>query len=129
MPNPKPHQPLHTLRLLLSCRKLTAQVTDPKTHSIIAIASSTEQEFVRHMRSKLNQLPRSHNFWGPKIASRVGEKLGDRLIEIGVSGVRIDLEEEMGRKGYYRKMVGCLFKALERCGVGVEGAEKLQVQG
>ncbi|GMH01347.1 hypothetical protein Nepgr_003186 [Nepenthes gracilis] len=123
----KAQQPQHLLRLVLSCRKITVQVTNPITESIIAMASSSEQEFVSHYRAKLYQLPRSHNFWGPKIASRLGEKLGIRLKEIGVADVQIDLQEELSRPVHYRKMVFPLFDSLRRTGVFVSGAEKLQI--
>ncbi|KAK2970069.1 hypothetical protein RJ640_006542 [Escallonia rubra] len=69
----------HLLRLVLSCRKITAQVTHPRTESIVAMASSSEQEFMAQYRAKLNRFPRSHNYWDAKIASRIGEKLGFRL--------------------------------------------------
>ncbi|GAB2289620.1 hypothetical protein Dimus_023929 [Dionaea muscipula] len=116
----------HLLRLVLSCRKITAQVTEPTSQSIIAMASSSEQEFVPHYRAKLDQLPRTHNFWGPKIASRVGEKLGIRLKEIDIAHLRIDLQEELARPLHYRKMVIPLFDSLRRTGVVVSDAEKLQ---
>ncbi|XP_038884095.1 uncharacterized protein LOC120075027 isoform X2 [Benincasa hispida] len=115
----------HLLRLVLSCRKITAQVTNPATSSIVAMASSSEQEFVAYYRSKLHRFPRSNNFWDSKVASRVGEKLGHRLKEIGVSDVRIDLAEEFSRPLYYRKMVLPLFDSVQRSGVAVDGAEKL----
>ncbi|KAF8393885.1 hypothetical protein HHK36_020083 [Tetracentron sinense] len=118
----------HLLRLVLSCRKVTAQVTNPRTDSIVAMASSSEQEFVAQYRAKLNRLPRSHNLWDSKIASRVGEKLGFRLKEIGVSDVEIDLHEELARPIHYRKMVIPLFDSVKRAGVGVSGADKLEWQ-
>ncbi|XP_022929860.1 uncharacterized protein LOC111436340 [Cucurbita moschata] len=115
----------HLLRLVLSCRKITAQVTNPDTSTIIAMASSSEQEFVAYNRSKLHRFPRSNNFWDSKIASRVGEKLGHRLKEIGVSDVRIDLAEELSRPVSYRNRVLPLFDSVRRSGVAVNGAEKL----
>ncbi|TKY48335.1 hypothetical protein E2542_SST25751 [Spatholobus suberectus] len=87
----------HVLQLVLSCRKITAQVTNTTTSSIIAMASSSEQEFVAHYRAQLNRFPRSHRFWDAKVASRVGEKLGFRLREIGVTTVQIDPREEQSR--------------------------------
>ncbi|KAJ6959186.1 hypothetical protein NC653_037479 [Populus alba x Populus x berolinensis] len=73
----------HLLRLVLSCRKITAQVTNPTTSTIIAMASSAEQEsFLSHYRnSTLSRFPRQS--WDSKAASRVGEKLGLRLKGIG----------------------------------------------
>ncbi|KAA8527290.1 hypothetical protein F0562_034613 [Nyssa sinensis] len=115
----------HLLRLALSCRKITAQVTNARTESIVAMASSSEQEFAAHYRAKLNRFPRSHNFWDARIASRVGEKLGFRLKEIGVSDVEIDLHEELLRPIHHRKMVISLFDSVKRAGVGVAGADKL----
>ncbi|KAJ4954537.1 hypothetical protein NE237_011320 [Protea cynaroides] len=118
----------HLLRLVLSCRKITAQVTSPSTDSIVAMASSSEQEFVAQYRTMLNRFPRSHSFWDARIASRVGEKLAFRLKEIGVSDVEIDLHEELSRPVHYRRMVMPLFDSVKRTGVCVSGAEKLDSQ-
>ncbi|KAK9289115.1 hypothetical protein L1049_017588 [Liquidambar formosana] len=123
------HQQQHLLRLVLSCRKITAQVTNPTTSSIVAMASSSEQEFVTHYRAKLARFPRFHNFWDAKTASRVGEKLGFRLREIGVSGVDIDLREELSRPIHHRRMVIPFFDSVKRSGVVVAGAEKLDERG
>uniref|UniRef100_M4F1C5 Uncharacterized protein n=1 Tax=Brassica campestris TaxID=3711 RepID=M4F1C5_BRACM len=65
----------HLLQLVLSCRKITAQVTQRGTSTIIAMASSSEQEFLAQSRANLYRFPRSNNFWDSKTASRVGEKL------------------------------------------------------
>ncbi|KAG9160685.1 hypothetical protein Leryth_017491 [Lithospermum erythrorhizon] len=81
------------LRVVLSCRKLTAQVTNPITDSIITLSSSTEPEFAAQYRAKLNRFPRSHNFIDHKISSKIGEKLCQRLRDIGVKEVNIDVEE------------------------------------
>ena len=118
--------PQHMLRLVMSCRKITAQVTNPATESIIAIASSSEQEFVPYYRAHINRFPRSHHFWDARIASRVGEKLGFRLKEIGVSDVQIDIGEELSRPLHYRKLVIPLFDSVKRTGVSVSGADELQ---
>ncbi|OAY37674.1 uncharacterized protein LOC110627071 [Manihot esculenta] len=115
----------HMLRLVLSCRKLTAQVTNPTTSTIIAMASSTEQEFLAQYRTRLNRFPRSHHFWDAKMASRVGEKLGFRLKEIGITSINIDIEEELSRPIHYRKRVLPLFNSVKRVGVAVDGADKL----
>ncbi|PON64029.1 Ribosomal L18p/L5e family protein [Parasponia andersonii] len=115
------------LRLALSCRKITAHVTNPSTSSIVAMASSSEQEFVAQYRAKLNRFPRSHSFWDAKIASRVGEKLGFRLREIGVTAVQIDLREELSRPTHHRVKLSSLFESVRRAGVAVAGAEKLWV--
>ncbi|KAK9087989.1 hypothetical protein Syun_030383 [Stephania yunnanensis] len=117
----------HLLRIVLSCRKLTAQVTNPRTESIVAMASSSEQEFAIQYRSKLNRLPRLHNLWDAKVASRVGEKLGFRLRDVGVSDVEIDVNEELNRPVRYRKMVLPLFDSVKRVGISVSGAERLQI--
>ncbi|CAH9131452.1 unnamed protein product [Cuscuta epithymum] len=119
-------QQRHLLRLVLSCRKITAQVTHPQTASIIAMASSAEQEFAAQHRAKLNRFPRSHNFWDSKIAARVGEKLGHRLNEAGVLQVEIDHREELARPIHHRKMVSPLFDAVKRAGIGLAGGEKLE---
>ncbi|OVA09317.1 hypothetical protein BVC80_897g22 [Macleaya cordata] len=116
----------HLLRLILSCRKITAQVTNPKTDSIVAMASSSEQEFMAQYRAKLNRIPRSQKLWDAKIASRVGEKLGFRLKEIGVSDVQIDLHEELSRPIHHRKMVFPFFDSVKHTGVCIDGAEKLE---
>ncbi|KAL2942200.1 hypothetical protein RDABS01_030550, partial [Bienertia sinuspersici] len=104
----------------------TAQVTHPTTESIIAMASSSEHEFVPHYRSHLNRFPRSHNFWDARIASRVGEKLGFRLKEIGVSDVQININEELSRPHHHRKLVIPLFDSVKKIGISVSGAEKIQ---
>lgn len=116
----------HLLRLVLSCRKLTAQVTHPSTDSIIAMASSSEQELLPQYRARLNRFPRqNHRFWDSKVAARVGDKLGLRLREIGVSTVAVDLHEELSRPFYLRRMVLPLFDSVQRAGVEVDGADKL----
>lgn len=117
----------HLLRLVLSCRKITAHVTSPVDSSIIAMASSTEQEFLAHNRAKLNCFPRPFHagLWDARIASRVGEKLGLRLKEIGITDVEIDLTEELSRPIRHRQMVLPLFDSVRRFGVAVDGAEKL----
>lgn len=123
----------HLLRLVLSCRKITAEVTNPADSSIIAMASSTEQEFLARTRAKLGRfpLPRPRQgagpwgLWDAKVASRVGEKLGLRLREIGVTGVGIDLAEELSRPIRHRHMVLPLFESVRRVGVDVDGADKL----
>ncbi|GER33950.1 3-methyl-2-oxobutanoate hydroxymethyltransferase [Striga asiatica] len=43
--------------------------------------------------------------------------------EVGISGVRIDAQEELARPIYYRKMLGPFFASVKR--IAVEGAEKL----
>lgn len=118
----------HVLKLVVSCRKIAAQVTNPKTESIVAMASSSEQEFLAQHRARLNRFPRPRNLWDARAASRVGEKLGFRLREIGVSGVEIDPQEELSRPIYYRRMVRLLFDSVERTGIQVSGAEMLQQQ-
>ncbi|XAR48713.1 hypothetical protein NMG60_11031617 [Bertholletia excelsa] len=116
----------HLLQLVLSSRKITAQVTNSRTESIVAMASSSEQEFAAQYRAKLNRFPRSHDFWDSKVASRVGEKLGLRLREIGVLDVEIDLREET-LQPIRRRMVSPLIDSVKRAGVNVAGAEKLEI--
>ncbi|XP_071692269.1 uncharacterized protein [Rutidosis leptorrhynchoides] len=123
-----PSNQRHLLRLALSCRKISAQVTNPGTDSIVAMASSTEQEFISHYRSKITTFPRSHKFWDAKIASRIGEKLGFRLNDIGISHVEIDVTEELSRPIQYRKMVLPFLISVKRAGINVAGAEKLESQ-
>lgn len=116
---------LHLLRVVLSCRKITAQVTNPTTESIVAMASTTEPEFLPQYRAKLNRFPRSHNFMDSKIASRIGEILGVRLQEIGVDNVRIDLKEEISRPIHQQKLVNPIFKSVKQAGINIAGAEQL----
>ncbi|CAN6720702.1 unnamed protein product [Malus baccata var. baccata] len=72
----------HVFCLVLSCRKITAQVTSLSSSLIITMASSSsEQEFVAHA----------------KVASRVNEKLALRLRDIGITSVEIDLYEKLSR--------------------------------
>ncbi|KAL2460916.1 Ribosomal L18p/L5e family protein [Abeliophyllum distichum] len=115
----------HILRLVISCRKITAQVTNPNNHSIIAMASSSEQEFAAQYRTKLNRFPRSHNYWNSKTSSRIGEKIAFRLREIGVSSLQIDVQEELSRPIHHRKMVGSFFESVRRAGITVAGADDL----
>ncbi|KAG1363708.1 Ribosomal L18p/L5e family protein [Cocos nucifera] len=118
--------PSHLLRLVLSCRKITAQVTLPRTETIVAMASSSEQEFVAQQRTRLGRFPRSRSEWDARVAARIGEKLGLRLKEAGVSAVQIDLAEELSRPPHYRRSLASLFGSIQRAGVHVAGAEKLQ---
>lgn len=115
----------HLLRLVLSCRKITAQVTNPSTDTIVAMASSSELEFIQQHRSKLNRYPRSHHYWDAHVASRIGDKLGLRLKQIGVSYVFIRVQEEISRPVFYRKMVGPLFQSVLRAGIDVEGVGEI----
>ncbi|GAV58944.1 hypothetical protein CFOL_v3_02477, partial [Cephalotus follicularis] len=115
----------HLLRLLLSCRKITAQVTNPRSSTIVAMASSTEQEFLAQYRSKLNRFPRSHHYWDANTASRVGEKLGFRLKDIGVTHLDIHLDEELSRPIFHRRLVLPLFDSVIRVGVTVDGVDRL----
>ncbi|KAL9240643.1 hypothetical protein vseg_014839 [Gypsophila vaccaria] len=116
----------HLLRLVLSCRKLTAQVTNPTTSTIIAMASSAEHEFLPHYRSQLHRFPRSHLFWDSRVASRVGEKLAVRLLEVGVVCVLFHPDQEIiSRPVRLRKLVIPLFEAVGRAGVVVDGVDQL----
>ncbi|XVF65550.1 hypothetical protein PTKIN_Ptkin09bG0258000 [Pterospermum kingtungense] len=119
----------HVLRLVLSCRNIKAHVTQPGTSQIVAMASSTEQEFLIKYRSKLDQFPRPHSYWDAKVASRVGEKLGFRLKEIGVNNISIDVNEEISRPIHRRRQVLPLFDSLRRVGVEIDGAERLEEVG
>lgn len=116
----------HLLRLILSCRKITAQVSSSETNSIVAMASSSEQEFMAQYRAKLNRVPRSKNLWDSKVACRVGEKLGLRLNELGIYDVWIDVHEELSRPIHHKKMVMSLFDSVKLTGVCIYGAEKLE---
>ncbi|KAJ3678137.1 hypothetical protein LUZ60_001940 [Juncus effusus] len=118
--------PRHLLRLALSCRHITAEVTSPPPHSqtIIAMASSTESEFTTLTR--LARFHRSKFVWDEKVSARVGEILAQRLIRIGVGGVDLDLDEEVKRPGYLRRLLSPFFESVVRSGVRVEGVEKLR---
>ncbi|KAH1145283.1 hypothetical protein AAZX31_15G029800 [Glycine max] len=105
------------MKLVLSCWKITAQVTNTTTSSIIAMASSSEQEFVTHYRALVNRFPRSHGFWDSEVASRVGEKLEFRLREIGVTNVQFDPHEKQSRPVHYRVMLSSLFHSIKNTGV------------
>ncbi|KAI3766464.1 hypothetical protein L2E82_16523 [Cichorium intybus] len=79
-----------------------------------------------HYRSKLITFPRSHKFGDTKIASRIGEKLGFRLNDIGISHVEIDFIEELSRPFHYRKMVVPFFHSVKCVGIGVSSSEQLE---
>ncbi|KAL5781121.1 hypothetical protein ACOSP7_006150 [Xanthoceras sorbifolium] len=115
----------YLLRLVLSCRKITAQVTNTSTSTIVAMAVSSDNDFLSRYHSNLNRFPRSHRFWDSKTASRVGDKLGFRLREIGVNTVAIDLNEELARPVPQRITVLPLFDSVRRAGILVDGAERL----
>ncbi|KAF9679152.1 hypothetical protein SADUNF_Sadunf07G0110200 [Salix dunnii] len=115
----------HLLRLVLSCRKITAQVTNPTNSTIIAMASSSEQESFLSIYRNTSLSIFSRQSWDSKTASRVGEKLGFRLKEIGVDNICIDLNEELSRPIHYRKRVLPLFDSVKRVGIEVDGVEKL----
>ncbi|KAB5548432.1 hypothetical protein DKX38_011838 [Salix brachista] len=115
----------HLLRLVLSCRKITAQVTNPTNSTIIAMASSSEQESFLSIYRNTSLSVFSRQTWDSKTASRVGEKLGFRLKEIGVNNICIDLNEELSRPIHYRKRVLPLFDSVKRVGIEVDGVEKL----
>ncbi|CAE6046931.1 unnamed protein product [Arabidopsis arenosa] len=115
----------HLLQLVLSCRKITAQVTQPGSSTIVAMASSSEQEFLVKSRANLYRFPHSNNFWDSKTASRVGEKLGLRLRDLGVDVVSIDADEEISRPIHHRKRVLPLFDSVRRTGIRVDGTDQL----
>ncbi|KAL6185520.1 hypothetical protein ACLB2K_041653 [Fragaria x ananassa] len=115
----------HVLRLVLSCRKITAQVTSPNTSSIIAMASSSEQDLASRYPTHLNRFPPSQLFWDAKLASRVGHKLALRLLDLAVTAVHIDVAEELSRPPHLRFRVWPLFVSVKRAGVVVHGADEL----
>ncbi|PKA54756.1 hypothetical protein AXF42_Ash000591 [Apostasia shenzhenica] len=119
----------HLLRLLVSCRKITAQVTKGSTETIVAMASSGEQEFAAEARARLYRRPRSPRLWDERVAARVGEKLALRLRQIGVSDLRLDVDDcdrdRLSRPPHYRRSLALLFKSVERAGVRVAGADDL----
>ncbi|KAL5990943.1 hypothetical protein ACLOJK_011849 [Asimina triloba] len=101
-------------------------VTNLRTESIVAMASSSEQEFLPDYRSRLNRFPRPRSMWDARIASRVGEKLGIRLREIGVSDLEIDPEDELARPVHYSRMVVLVLQSVKRSGIRVCGSERLE---
>ena len=116
---------LSSLPSPLSCRKLTAQVTQPTTASIIAMASSSEQEFIPLYRARLNHFPRHCRLWDSRTAARVADKLALHLHDIHVFAVSIDLQEDLSHPLHLRQLVLPLFDSVRRAGVLVHGAEKL----
>ena len=104
-------------------------MTQPTTASIIAVASSLEQEFVPLNRARLNRFPRHCRLWDSRTTTRVGDKLALRLHDIRVSTVSIDLQEELSRPLHLRQLVLPLFDFVCRAGVLVNGAEKLWFAG
>ncbi|KAM4106022.1 hypothetical protein ACB094_04G035600 [Castanea mollissima] len=116
----------HQLRLVLSCRKLTAQVTQPTTASIIAMASSSEQEFVPLYRARLNRFPRHHRLWDSRTAARVGDKLALRLQDIRVSAVSIDVQKSS--LALYTSAGWC-FRCLIPCAAQVSWSMELRSCG
>ncbi|EPS73014.1 hypothetical protein M569_01748, partial [Genlisea aurea] len=115
----------HLLRLVLSNRIFTAQVTCEATGSIVAMATSSEAEFMKQYKARVYRFPRRNFFWDSKVSSSIGDKISHRLKEIGVSEVRIDAEEELSRPIHYRKLIGPFFDSVERGGIAVDGVEKL----
>ncbi|KAJ8467427.1 hypothetical protein OPV22_029979 [Ensete ventricosum] len=117
-----PPPPLHLLRLVMSCRKITAEVIAPQTSTIVAMASSDEPEFLTLNRARMNRPTRLS--WDARVAARVGEKLGIRLRQIGVSNIEID-PLEFSRAPRLRRPAASLFDSVERAGICVAGSEKL----
>lgn len=125
-------QQLHLLRVLLSGHKITAQVTNHMTDSIIAVASTTETEFIPQLKAMKNHIPRHRKFIDPKMASRIGEKLDVQLKEIGFDNVEIDLKEELSRPIHQQKMVSPLsrwFRSWLRWGEKVVGLVRARENG
>ncbi|ONI29341.1 hypothetical protein PRUPE_1G193800 [Prunus persica] len=91
------------------------------------MATSSEQEFVAQYRAKFNRFRRSQTFWDAKVASRVGEKLGLCLQEIGGIGVEINVDEELSRPVHHRIRVLPLFDSIKLAGVVVNGADELGI--
>ncbi|KAJ0972335.1 hypothetical protein J5N97_020294 [Dioscorea zingiberensis] len=117
----------HILKLVLSCRKITAEVTIPRTGAIVAMASSGEQEFAQQYRARLlSRFPRSRSLWDARDAARVGEKLGLRLRGAGIDAVEVDLDLELSRPPHYRRPLASLFLSVQEAGIRVAGADKLK---
>ncbi|KAJ4798860.1 Ribosomal L18p/L5e family protein [Rhynchospora pubera] len=106
----------HLLRLVVSCRKLSAEVSSPHSQTIIAMATSTEPEFALKQRALLARNPSSKLLWTPRTAVRVGEILANRLLGLGIDGVTVDLDEELAGRltgGDLSRLSSSLFSALE----------------
>ncbi|CAL9037803.1 uncharacterized protein LOC103993466 [Musa acuminata AAA Group] len=119
-----PPPPLHLLRLVMSCRKITAEVIAPQSSTIVAMASSDEPEFLTLNRARINRFAPTRLLWDARVAARVGEKLGIRLREIGVSNIEID-PLEFSRAPHLRRPAASLFDSVERAGICVAGSDKL----
>ncbi|KAG6520361.1 hypothetical protein ZIOFF_017410 [Zingiber officinale] len=118
--------PPHLLRLIVSCRKIAAEVTAPCSSTVVAMASSDEPEFLVQNYLWRNRFPRPRLPWDSRVASRVGEKLALRLRGIGVFAVEVDLGQEPSRLSHFRRSAVSLFGSFERAGVHVAGSEKLE---
>lgn len=116
----------HLLRLVISCRKLSAEVSAPQTQAIVAMAATTEPEFALRQRALLSRNPSAKLLWNSATAARVGEILAQRLRAIGVDGVSVDLDQELARPPHWRRSVSPFFEAVQRSGVRIEDADKLQ---
>lgn len=116
----------HLLRLVISCRKLSAEVSVPQTEAIVAMATSSEPEFALPQRALLARNPSKKILWNPETAARVGEILAQRLLAIGVDEVSVDHGEELARPPHWRRSVSPFFESVQRSGVRIEGAEKLR---
>ncbi|XP_006852127.2 uncharacterized protein LOC18441838 isoform X2 [Amborella trichopoda] len=110
----------HLLKVAVSCRRVLAQVVNTNTESIVAMASSMEQEFLPEYKAKLNRFPRSHMFWDSQAAAKVGKNLGNRISELGISQVLIDSKEEESRPLHYKKRIQALLAALKNNGIQLE---------
>jgi hypothetical protein len=117
---------LHLLRLVVSCRKLSAEIYPPQTQTIVAMATSTEPEFAPRQRALQARNPSAKLLWSPATAARIGEILSQRLLAIGVYGVSVDIDEELSRPPHWRRSISPFFESFQRSGVRIDGAEKLQ---
>ncbi|KAJ1703697.1 hypothetical protein LUZ63_003476 [Rhynchospora breviuscula] len=116
----------HLLRLVVSCRKLSAEVSSPHSQTIVAMATSTEPEFALKQRALLARNPSSKVLWTPRSAARVGEILANRLLGLGIEGVSVDLDVELARPPHWRRSLSPFFESVQRSGVRIDGAEKLR---
>ncbi|KAG0477616.1 hypothetical protein HPP92_012335 [Vanilla planifolia] len=117
----------HLLRLLVSCRKITAQVTVGGTDTIIAMASSGRAGVRRGNpgRGSSAALPAVLD---ERVAARVGEKPALRLHQIGVADVRLHIDDGNGSSMplIYRRQIASLFDSVERAGIRVSGADEVR---
>ncbi|KAK8924228.1 hypothetical protein KSP39_PZI019455 [Platanthera zijinensis] len=94
------------------------------------MVSLGEHEFASAAPARLYRHPRSRLFWDERVAVRVGEKLGARLRQIGVSDISLQLEdgdpEHLSFSLHYRRPIASMLRSVEGARVRVVGADELR---